>query len=122
MRKDMLFQRYVIQYAAKMSKALSRNTHTFEDCARLKNPVPRTKSKLTSCREQIIIGILSLTSSKEGESPGPKAIWTRFGWVLSGPVVTTKSDDLDYRFVNLSSTNVLRVETSTVYSQRMKRT
>ena len=50
---------------------------------------------------------------RKGRSPGPVA-WTKLGWALSGPVITSSSDNYDRTTVNLSSTYVLRVETSTI--------
>ncbi len=56
---------------------------------------------------------------RRGASPGPVAIWTRLGWVLSGPVVTCTPKNPDRRCVNLTPTHVLRVETSTVQSENV---
>lgn len=43
---------------------------------------------------------------RRGDSPGPVAIWTKLGWVLSGPVITSNSNYPDHTTVNLSSTHV----------------
>ena len=51
---------------------------------------------------------------RKERSPGPVAISTKLRWVLSGPVITSSSDNHDRTTVNLSSTHVLRVETSTI--------
>ena len=51
---------------------------------------------------------------RKGSSPRPVAIWTKLGWVLSEPVITSSSDNHDRTNVNLSSAHVLRVETSTI--------
>ena len=56
---------------------------------------------------------------RRGASPGPVAIWTGLGWVLSGPVVTCTPKNPDRTSVNLTPTHVLRVETSTVQSENV---
>ncbi len=56
---------------------------------------------------------------RRGASPGPVAIWTRLGWVLSGPVITCTPKNPDRTSVNLTPTHVLRVETSTVQSENV---
>ena len=54
---------------------------------------------------------------RRGNSSGPVAIWTKLGWVLSGPVITSSSNNPDHTTVNLSSTHVLRVEASTIRTE-----
>ncbi|XP_028413520.1 uncharacterized protein LOC114536353 [Dendronephthya gigantea] len=56
---------------------------------------------------------------RRGVSPGPVAIWTKLGWVLSGPVVTSSPENPQQTSVNLTTTNVLRVETSTVQPENI---
>ena len=58
---------------------------------------------------------------RRGETPGPVAIWTKPGWVLSGPVTTTSQERPSQTSVNLNATHVLRVDTSIIQPENISR-
>ena len=92
----MLSQPSVIQYEVKQLRQPPRHTRAFRLVG---------TDNFWNCVTNTI---------RRGLSPGPVAIWTKLGWVLSGPVITSGSDNPDHTTVNLSSTHVLRVEISTL--------
>lgn len=55
---------------------------------------------------------------RRGETTGPIALYTKLGWVLSGPVITDCQNKPECA-VNLTSTHVLRVDTTALESEEM---
>ena len=55
--------------------------------------------------------------TRRGNTPGPVDVWSKLGWVLSGPVVTGCHDSRCAVTSNLNSTHVLQIATSTSPSE-----
>ncbi|KAK3703030.1 hypothetical protein QZH41_006695 [Actinostola sp. cb2023] len=55
---------------------------------------------------------------KRGDRPGPVAMYTKMGWVLSGPVILSESQTNNDCSVQLNSTHILKVEADLVQMEK----